>query len=130
MNMIQKLIVVIVALVIVLLLSLKGYVNYLLTDWVFWGFFFIAACFVSVHSMITPTPAVEEEPLRTRPDVRGVYPRPDQNLTRREIFELGTKYAKRLRFAGLVGLILTLVVTIYTFLPFQSLPVFDKSSKS
>jgi hypothetical protein len=98
-------------------------------DWIFWVLLFIFSCFVSVHSMITPTPAEEEEHLRSHPDVRGVYPWSDQNITQREIYELGAKYAKRLRFAGLIGLILTLVVTICTFLPFQSLPVFDKSSK-
>jgi hypothetical protein len=74
--------------------------------------------------MSTPTPKEEEKYLLTNPNVRGLYPWSDRNLARIKIYELGTKYAKRLRFAGLIGLILTLIIAICTFVPF---PVLDKS---
>jgi hypothetical protein len=77
--------------------------------------------------MMTPTPAEEEEHLRTHPYVRGVYPKPDHMLTERDIYELGTKYAKKLRHAGQIGLILTFAVSIFTFLPFEPLPISNKS---
>ena len=100
----------------------------LITFWLLWGFLLVSSCFVSIHSSVTPTPT-EEEHLRTHPGVRGVYPWHDQNLSRKELLELGTTYAKRLRLAGRIAFVLTVIIAICTFLPFQSLPISDSSHK-
>ena len=97
--------------------------------WIFWIFLLLSSCFVSIHSSVTPTPTEEEEHLRTHPQVRGIYPWQDKNLSRKELLELGTKYARRLRLAGRICFVLTVIIAICTFLPFQSLPISDSSHK-
>jgi hypothetical protein len=77
----------------------------------FW-FLLICALFISIHSMATPTPEDEEEQLKARPNVNPLYPRADRGFSQGEIHSLGTKFAMRLRLAGLVGFILTIFVFV------------------
>lgn len=99
-------------------------------EWLLWGIALVFSCFISIHSSVTPTPEKEEEFLSTHPNVRGVYPWHDQYLSRVELLRLGTKYAKRLRLAGRIGLVLTVAIAICTFLPSRSLPISDSSRKA
>lgn len=122
-----KSIIIIVILVIALLLVISG-VNYLTLNGMIWYFLVISSCFISIHSMMTPTPAQEEEHLRKHYEVRGVYPWSDQNLSRSDLYELGTRYANRLQFAGLIGIFITFLIIIFVVLPFQS-SFLDKSTK-
>jgi membrane protein insertase Oxa1/YidC/SpoIIIJ len=101
--------------------------NELIIYWIIWGFLLLSSCFVSIHSIVTPTPTEEEKHLRMHPQVRGIYPWQDENLSREELLELGTKYAERLRLAGQICFVLTVIVAICTFLPSQLLLVSDSS---
>jgi hypothetical protein len=96
-----------------------------IVDWIIFWVFGIVSLFISAHSISTPTPEEDEEYQKTHYVLNPLHPGPMTQAYR----EQRTRYTKRLRRTGWIGLVLTLGISIVTLLPFMPEVLFGQLYK-